>query len=204
MKRLLYLFLPILLIACSDSSDHRPREGDDPLELLPLHAEPDITAGGAIVDSAGREVILRGVNVNAYAEYWQGTKYSTTFAFTERDAEAIAAIGWNVVRLLLSWSLVEPAPGQYDEAYLDEIAAAVDLLSGYGIYTIVDLHQDAWGPSLAAREDEDCPAGWEPAFGWDGAPAWATLDGGADRCTINHIRELSPAVRNTFSAFFSQ
>lgn len=200
MKHLLYLCLPLLLIACSDANDRRVQSNH--LELLPLHAEPDIAAGGVIADSAGREVILRGVNVNAYAEYWQGTEYPTTFPFTEQDAEAIAAIGWNVVRLLLSWSLVEPAPGEYDEAYLDEIAAAVELLRGYGIYTIIDLHQDAWGPTLAAREDENCPTGWEPAFGWDGAPAWATLDSGADRCTINHTRELSPAVRNAFSAFF--
>ena len=104
MKHLLYLFLPILLIACSDGSNNRPRQDEDPLKLLPLHAEPDIADGGAIVDSAGREVILRGVNVNAYAEYWQGTEYPTTFAFSEQDAQAIAAIGWNVVRLLLSWS----------------------------------------------------------------------------------------------------
>lgn len=202
MKRLLHLFLPILLIACSDSSDQSPGQGGDPLRLLPLHAEPDVAVGGAIVDSAGREVILRGVNVNAYAEYWQGTDYPTTFAFTDEDAQAIAGIGWNVVRLLLSWSLVEPAPGQYNQAYLDEIDAAVEILGDYGIYTIIDLHQDAWGPTLAAREDENCSAGWEPAFGWDGAPGWATLDGGAERCTPNEIRELSPAVRNAFGAFF--
>ena len=76
-------------------------------------------------------------------------------------------------------------------------------LAGHGIYTIIDLHQDAWGPSLAARPGESCPAGAEPALGWDGAPAWATLDGGAPRCASGGLRESSPAVRQAFAAFFA-
>lgn len=58
------------------------------------------------------------------------------------------------------------------------------------------------GPSLAAAPDEECSAGTEPAFGWDGAPAWATQDGGAPRCVPTGIRELSPAVRAAFGAFW--
>jgi endoglycosylceramidase len=109
------------------------------------------------------------------------------------------------VRLLLSWSRVEPAPGVYDEAYLDEIAAAIRMLERRGIYSIVDLHQDAWGPTLAARPDEVCPAGSTPAFGWDGAPGWATLaPDSARRCVPNGgQREYSPAVVAAFVAFWN-
>ena len=77
------------------------------------------------------------------------------------------------------------------------------LLARYGIWSIVDFHQDAWGPTLAARPGETCPAGQDPAFGWDGAPGWATLDGGAPRCDIAGVRELSPAVRAAFIAFWA-
>ena len=90
----------------------------------------------------------------------------------------MAGIGWNVARLLVSWSRVEPRPGAYDEAYLDKIAADVRLLARHRIYSIIDFHQDAWGPTLAAGRGEVCPPG-SPALGWDGAPGWATLDGGA-------------------------
>ena len=107
------------------------------------------------------------------------------------------------MRLLVSWSRVEPQPGQYDEAYLDRVSDAVRLLARYGIWSIVDFHQDAWGPTLAARPGEICPAGQDPAFGWDGAPGWATLDGGAPRCDIAGVRELSPAVRAAFIAFWT-
>ena len=175
----------------------------DPLRLPDLHAEPDVDNGGRIVDAEGREVLLRGVNVNAYAEYWQYGDFDTVFPFTEGDADQIAAIGWNAVRLLLSWSRVEPAPGVYDQAYLEQIRGAVRLLASRGVYTIIDLHQDAWGATLVAREDEVCAPPDTKSFGWDGAPGWATLDGGAARCATIGIRELSPAVEAAFAAFFN-
>jgi endoglycosylceramidase len=172
------------------------------LRLPALHAEPDPLAGGRIVDAHGREVLLRGVNVNAFVEYWAyDPSLFTTYPFGPEDADAIAGMGWNVVRLLLSWSRVEPAPGVYDEAYLDAIEAAVRTLEQRGVYTLIDLHQDAWSATLAARPGEVCTAG-PPAFGWDGAPAWATQDGGAARCAALGIRELSPAVLAAFDAFW--
>jgi hypothetical protein len=183
-----------------------PEPGSPPARvgpLLPLHAEPDPLRGGRIVDSDGREVLLRGVNVNALVDYWQYGAFTTTFPLTDADARGIAAVGWNTVRLLVSWSRVEPEPGRYDDAYLDDVREAVRLFARHGIRSVIDFHQDAWGPTLAARPGEVCPPGQQPAFGWDGAPAWATLDDGASRCTPLGIRELSPAVRTAFIAFWA-
>jgi endoglycosylceramidase len=182
---------------------HNPPSGTPVAHLSALHAEPDPVGGGRIVDDAGREVLLRGVNVNALVDYWQYGAFPTTFPLTDADARQIAGIGWNTVRLLVSWSRVEPAPGSYDDAYLEQVRAAVQLLERYGVYSVVDFHQDAWGPTLAARPGEVCAAGQEPAFGWDGAPGWATLDGGAPRCVAGGVREVSPAVRAAFTAFWS-
>ena len=47
------------------------------LRLPALHAKPDPVSGGRIVDARGRQVLLRGVNVNALAEYWPGTSFPT-------------------------------------------------------------------------------------------------------------------------------
>ena len=66
----------------------------------PLHAEPDAARGGRIVDARGREVLLRGVNVNALAEYWKGTAFRTVFPLARERPARMAAIGWNTVRLL--------------------------------------------------------------------------------------------------------
>jgi endoglycosylceramidase len=175
---------------------------ENPLRLPALHAEPDVAGRGRIVDEEGREVLLRGVNVNALVDYWKGTDFAVAFPFTEADADAMAAIGWDAVRLLLSWSRVEPAPGTYDDDYLATARTAVRVLAARGIYSVIDLHQDAWGATLAAAPGEQCPAGTQPALGWDGAPGWATLDGGATRCATAGIRETSPAVVAAFQGFW--
>jgi endoglycosylceramidase len=200
-------FLPLLglLLACDAGVPGVPPEpgATAPFALPALHARPDPDQGGWIADAHGREVLLRGVNVNAHVEYWQQSpERFTTYPFTEDDAAEIASYGWNAVRLLLSWSRVEPAPGLYDEAYLDEIERAVLALERHGVYSIVDLHQDAWGATLAARPDEVCRPGEALAFGWDGAPGWATLDGDRRRCTPSLGREFSAAVIASFRAFW--
>jgi endoglycosylceramidase len=207
-RPLLSVLLPILLLpACGPAAVPGlppPLGQEDPEFRLPgLHAELDPVGGGRIVDAHGREMLLRGVNLNAFVEYWAyDPELFTTYPFTEADAARIAEMGWTVVRLLLSWSRVEPEPGAYDEAYLDQIEEAVRILEQRGVYSIIDLHQDAWGPSLAARAGEVCLPSEEPAFGWDGASAWATLDGGAARCALGGVRELSPAVGAAFDAFW--
>ena len=170
--------------------------------LPAIRAVPDPN-GGRYVDMQGREVLLRGVNVNAFVDYWRYGAFPTTFPLRSTDADLIAAQGWNVVRLAVSWSRIEPAPGAYDERYLDAVARAVDLFESRGVYTLIDLHQDAWGATLAARPGEVCPPGTDPAFGWDGAPGWATLDGGASRCPVAGIRETSAAVFASFAAFWN-
>ena len=211
-RRALALVAALALAAagCAGDDEGSERNGkpdapaDEQVRLSRLSAAPDPDGAGRIVDADGREVRLRGVNVNALAEYWSGhPDFPTVFPLAGDDPEAIAGLGFNAVRLLLSWSRVEPEPGSYDEAYLDEVAAAVERFADVGMYTILDLHQDAWGPTLAAPEGTTCPEGSTPALGWDGAPGWATLDGGASRCAPGGTRELNPAVMAAWDAFFA-
>ena len=188
-------------LGCTNtSSSSGPPAPGDPLPAL--HAVPDAEDVGRIVDSNGREVLLRGVNFNSHVEYWQyDPDRFTTYPFTEEDADMMAAMGWTMVRVLLSWSRVEPEPGVYDDDYLDEVAESVAMLRERGIYSLIDLHQDAWDASLAAPPDEVCPDGSRPAGGWDGAPDWATFDQGEPRCESGQ-RELVPAVQASWESFF--
>jgi endoglycosylceramidase len=202
MGRIRRLAVPLAAVALLAALAPAARSAPAAPRLSPLHAAPDARSGGRIVDARGREVLLRGVNVNALAEYWRGSRFPTTFPLARRDPARMAAIGWNAVRLLVSWSRVEPEPGRYDRAYLRRVGRTARRLARHGIYTIVDLHQDAWGPSLAARPGEACRPPSQPALGWDGAPGWATLDGGLARCEPG-IRELSPAVQAAWQAFWT-
>jgi len=186
------LLATAIAIACTSPASGLPR----------LSADPDPLAGGRIVDSKGREVLLRGVNVNSLGKYWQGTDVKPTLPLERDDPRRIAGFGWNVVRLIVSWSKLEPKPGTYNEHYLDRVAKWVRRFREQGVYTIVDLHQDAWGATLAARPDEVCPPGYLPGFGWDGAPRWATLDEDKPRC-YSGAREVNPAVMAAWSNFFA-
>ena len=193
-----------LTIACALLATAWVMSGAGPAgaELARLKADPDPIRGGRIVDDRGREIILRGVNVNSLGEYWQGSAKRPTFPLQAGDPGRIARLGWNLVRLIVSWSRVEPRPGQINRPYLERTARWIRRLEKKGIYTVVDFHQDAWGPTLAAPPGEICPPPSQPGFGWDGAPGWATFDDGKARCfTAN--REVNPAVRAAWMNFFA-
>lgn len=170
--------------------------------LPALHAVPDGVLGGRVVDALGRQVLLRGVNVNSLGEYWQGTSFAPTFPLEAGDPALMQALGFNTVRLVLSWSRVEPQRGVYDEQYLNLAAATVQRLAAAGIYTLIDMHQDAWSATLAARPGEVCQPPSQPAIGWDGAPAWATLVPDSTPRCFTGVREQNPAVLTAWAAFF--
>jgi endoglycosylceramidase len=171
------------------------------IALRPLHTE-----GGeapAFVDDLGRQVLLRGVNVNALGDYYQADPaLPPVTPLTAADWDDMAAQGFSVVRLIVSWSRLEPERGTYDDGYIAELQEAVDAAGARGIYVVLDMHQDAWGKSIATPEGVECPEGLEPAIGWDGAPAWATITDEAETCRNPGSRESSMAVRTAFQSFY--
>lgn len=206
------LCLVALLASCTggsggDAADDR--SGDDvtttsavvdAIELRPLHVEEQ-----RIVDDRGREVLLRGANVNALGEYAQADpQVEPTAPVTDDDWDAMAANGFSVVRLIMSWSRLEPSRGEIDTGYLDELESAVTAANERGIYVVLDMHQDAWGMSSATPEGTTCPPGTEAVIGWDGAPEWATITDGATTCRApDSQRESAPAVQRAFANFYA-
>ncbi len=115
-----------------------------------------------LVDEAGRPRLFRGVNARV-----EGI-FDVTFddgrqrlepipEFDATDAQRMRELGFNVLRLPINWSGVEPQRDQFDEAYLDEVQRVVELCRAEGIYTMIDFHQDAYSKEI----------------GEDGAPLWA-------------------------------
>jgi endoglycosylceramidase len=168
----------------SDPDRGESSESSDPAEVAPLprlHAVRGERPG--IFDEDGRQVVLRGVNLNFLAEYARNNPdFAPTPELTGETWDQIAAEGMNVVRLLVSWSRLQPEPGMTDGAYVDEIRRAVAGAADRGLYVVVDMHQDAWGPHVATPDTVECPPGREPSNGWDGAPAWATPTAGVNSC----------------------
>ena len=176
--------------ARADGSDHL------------LHATTG--AGARIVDDLGRTVILRGVNDNQLGEYYQDIpSLPSTIPLTEADFAQMAANGFDVVRLIISWSRLEPTPGAVDAAYLDDIAQAMQWARIHDIGVLLDMHQDAWGPWVGTPDGVTCPSPLEAGVGWDGAPQWATaLVGTVATCRAPTGREFSLSVQTSFEDFY--
>ncbi len=158
-------------------------------------------SGRIITDGNGNQVLLRGVNVNQLVDFYQPTPgVAATRPLTEDDFAGIAAQGFNVVRLNLSWSALEPSRGTFDQAYLDKVTQAVGWAKQHGIYIVLDMHQDGWWNG-ATPDGTACRPGTDPMWGYDGAPAWATITDGAPRCQFTG-RDISPAGDRAFQNFY--
>ncbi|NUR91450.1 MAG: cellulase family glycosylhydrolase [Nonomuraea sp.] len=160
-----------------------------------------LSADRRIIDPDGNEVLLRGVNVNQLEDYFQKRPdKAVTRPLTEADFAGMEELGFNVVRLALSWSALEPRPGHYDQAYLARISWAVETAARHGLRTVLDMHQDAWGKGVDAAPGTTCPNG-SPMHGWDGAPTWADRFDGAPKCEFTG-RDVSSAVARAFTNFY--
>jgi len=141
------------------------------------------TADSRMVDQSGRSVLLHGFDDDALLE---STVDPAPLDAT--DASLMEESGFDVVRLPIAWSLLEPERGQFSTAYLDRIASTVAMLNADHLYVVLDMHF----------------LGWSPAFGGSGAPAWATLSWVPDirwGPMPSVTRLLSPAI-NASTAYF--
>ena len=140
--------------------------------------------GPYLYDANNRVVLLHGVNVvYKHPPYIAYPDPGKPWDLSAADAARMQSLGFNVVRLGIEWQALEPGSGgpnqpkictpgtpgdphEFDravaEAYLRHVAAAVKLLSRYGIYTLLDMHQDVYNKS----------------FRGEGAPDWAVCTDG--------------------------
>ncbi|MBN2498112.1 MAG: cellulase family glycosylhydrolase [Deltaproteobacteria bacterium] len=131
--------------------------GTEDLTVAELDSLRLTVDGTRLLDSLGREVMLRGVATGCRA------KVAPYFAFAFRESglaghasappfdEAAGAfldrvVGWghNWIRLPFSWQALEPELGSYDQAYLDRYLALIDAAAARGLRVVVDFHQDVY------------------------------------------------------------
>jgi endoglycosylceramidase len=140
--------------------------------------------GPFLRDRSGRVVFLHGVNVvYKHPPYEVYPDPGKAWNFNAADASLMARLGFNVVRLGMTWRGLEPGtapandasicgvgqpgdPHQFNErilnSYLRRLKRTVDLLGRFHIYTILDMHQDVYNQM----------------FEGEGAPNWAVCTDG--------------------------
>jgi len=135
-KIALYSFLTVFLLVQT-------------LVMSSIHASSSMapgflsTKGTWIVDPNGKTIFLRGVNFPGY------TKPRMTM-HSEADYRELARLGFNVVRLPVSWENFEPTVGKFEMSYLAHyVAKDVQWAKRYGLYIVLDMHQFKWARRFA-------------------------------------------------------
>jgi endoglycosylceramidase len=196
------LVIALLAAACVPAPVVRPPVVDPGASTELTHLRAVGGSDAAIVDAAGREVQLRGVNLNHLGDYFSADpRLPTVSDLGDDDWADLAALGFNVVRLVTNWSAWEPERDVYDRNYAELVRDTIEDANAHGLWVVIDMHQDAWSKHVVTPAGTDCPPGTRPQIGWDGAPAWATFTDGTDTCSPAG-REDSPAVRRAWDAFW--
>ncbi|MGC8486656.1 MAG: cellulase family glycosylhydrolase [Clostridia bacterium] len=133
----------------------------------------------------GRRLFLRGVNANGLIDY--PADYQESLPLSAQDFLAMAALGFNLVRLPVSWGRIMPEPGRPDPSSIHQVTTMVDLAWTQHIYVLVDFHQDNYACTLGPGRESD------------GAPDWAVV--GQRRW--NWRMSGNPAVQTTWSHFWN-
>ncbi len=173
---------------------------------------PIASTGGAFLkDSYGRDLILHGVDaVYKHAPYELYVDPGKPWNFTAADAKAIASLGFDMVRLGILWKGIEPGtlapnspqictpglPGHANQwnasiakSYISKVKETVDLLGKYGIFSLVDMHQDVYNEMFAG----------------EGAPNWAVCTDGLPATNTGNwsANYAEPAVGVAYNHFWN-
>jgi len=164
------------------------------LSALPL---PDKDRTRIILrDKNNRQIIYRGINARVKGifdvNFNDGREPLELIPkFTEKDAKEMVKIGFNLIRLPVNWSGIQPHSDEFSDDYIKKIKAFLDLCEKYKIDVLIDMHQDAFSKEI----------------GEDGAPDWAIIPesytpspGGELGNLI--LKRISKEVQYTFTSFW--
>lgn len=188
----------------------------------------DITLRGACVENEERNLpgtnTQRSQNMNDYlpgqcpqnyntyqeppiceVDYGKGKYNQSTDYLSSNDFAQIRILGFNIIRLCLSWSELEPTPGTYSSTYIDRVEQIVNWADEQDVYVILDMHEDDYsqfiypGPNETGIPPILTPTG---GAGNDGAAPWAINTGGFPSWGILGIGNLNLAMMNAFQQFY--
>jgi endoglycosylceramidase len=173
------------LLACGCSAPADSQDAGPPPSGPALPVGPVGHQGRWLTDAEGRVLLVHGVNV-----VQKDAPYTPASAgFSDTDAAWLADNGFRVVRVGILATGLMPTPGVVDTKYLEKVAETVADLAKHEVFSLIDFHQDGWGPEV----------------GSDGFPAWMTLTGNA----VNDMSagfplyyQKNPALQQAFQSFW--
>ncbi|MGB7952865.1 MAG: cellulase family glycosylhydrolase [Candidatus Nitrosopolaris sp.] len=166
-------------------------------------------------DPEGRYILFRGVNFASrsklppylpiaplHVENIDQSKLKEEIELVKSELDLLKKLGFNIIRLLISWKAIEPKPNpNLDELmiegqeYLTLVNQIIDTLYRRDLYIILDFHQDI------AHE----------VYGGDGFPDWAlAIDEEHKRPKASNLKDrkwqtaymINKLVKHTLASFW--
>lgn len=115
--------------------------------MVPAGAEPTLPAEGSPAtieangrwfprDAQGRALNLHGYNIKLHAD-----RIGT---LTLDQLQDMRRNGFDLLRLAIFWSDLEPTKGNWNDAYFADLAHVLDLAETAGVEVVLDMHQDSY------------------------------------------------------------
>ncbi|XP_046846995.1 endoglycoceramidase-like [Xenia sp. Carnegie-2017] len=108
--------------------------------LLQISVDPE---SQRLIDTLGREVLIHGTNIVIKHFPWHPNPEGFgNDIFSEQDMALIKSLGLNGVRLGMMWQGLMAERGKFNETYLKIMEGFVQKAAKYGIYILLDMHQN--------------------------------------------------------------
>jgi endoglycosylceramidase len=97
-----------------------------------------------IEKETGRQMFFHGVNaiVKGFPYVPSTDAFDIDISLVDQDHALLADLGVNVYRLGTMWKGAEPIKDQFNQTYFNQLKVIVEKASSYGIYSLLDMHQD--------------------------------------------------------------
>jgi len=183
---------------------HRPARTAAQLPRISLRLLEDGSGDRIFVETApsadGRARVFHGTNVVIKGPPWLPKRdaYDPLVSLVAEDFETMREAGINLIRLGVMWAGAEPERGQYNETYFKELRGIVEEAASYGIYVLLDMHQDLlserfcgegippWAAEVPDHQSLSFPVPLWPL------PADAGEDGFPTRSTCSAVLSANP------------
>lgn len=215
---LLAIFVALVTVACGGSSNQKgtvtlsaTASGSPGTPTGMLHAQ-----GTHLVDATGKQVILRGAQIESpfnYIKTWNSGKRPTTTLNSTTFTVMVHQWDMNVIRIPTSnWIYAK-----YPTDYMNQLNQVVQQANAAGLYVVLDLHDDAkagspYGSNATLPKTEDVtywkaiasnfksnPMVFYDLYNEPQEPNWQTWENGGGNtggATIVGMPDLVNAIRS--------
>ncbi|CAL6028159.1 Conserved_hypothetical protein [Hexamita inflata] len=150
----------------------------------------------------GRQIVFHGMNaVTKLPPYLPNISgpFDSEFSLNEQDAIFLKMHGINMIRLGIMWPGVMPQQDQVNFTYLNEAKKIIDMLGKYGIYTLVDMHQDVLSSYFCGEGVPD----WAVPYERKGVPNFAKpIIPEMERDPVTHKIAWETCLKTNFGVYY--